>query len=279
MRASGGQNFRKGLGQNFRNRHLPQSPSAVAFRSRLPQSPSAVAFRSRLPHAESRSGLRIAVALADNIGLRFFFTFPLTRFRKPLRGTSLTFPKVRACGTQRRHERRHRVGPLRAAVRRVARGTGDPRRSRNACLYCPHGTRSLADIVLRRRAAPSPLGSARSVPSRRGRPRRSHWRGRQAPALRPRRLALDVRVLHRGPSPVRGRGLPPDRRRARLARASPPPRHAGRRPTAPDGHREAGAAPDPGEPRCPREARRPPVEAGDRGARGGDLRPARMLRP
>ena len=156
----------------------------------------------------------------------------------------------------------------------MARVTRDPRRSRNACLYCRYGTHSLADVVLRRRAAPSPVGSPRSVPSRRGRPRRSHRRGRLAPALRPRSLALDVRVLHRGPPPLRGRGLPPDRRRPRLARASPPPDHAGRRAAAPDGHREAGAAPDPGEPGGSPEAGRPPVEARDRGARGGAFAPS-----
>ena len=49
--------------------------------------------------------------------------------------------------------------------------------------------------------------------------------------------------------------------------------HAGRRTAAPDSHREACAAPDPGEPgECPEEGR-PPVEAGDRGARGGAFAP------
>ena len=131
------------------------------------------------------------------------------------------------------------------------------------------------DVVLRRRSPPSPVGSPRSVPSRRGRPRRSHRRGRQAPALRPRSLALDVRLLHRGPPPLRGRGLPPHRRRPRRARASPPADPARRRAAAPDGHREAGPAPDPGEPGGHPRARRPPVEARDRGARGGACAPSR----
>ena len=81
-------------------------------------------------------------------------------------------------------------------------------------------------------------------------------------------------VLHRGPPPLRGRGLPPHRGRPRRARASPPPDPARRREAAPDGHREAGAAPDPGEPGGHPEPGRPPVEARDRGARGGALAPS-----
>jgi hypothetical protein len=74
---------------------------------------------------------------------------------------------------------------------------------------------------------------------------------------------------------LRGRGLPPHRRRPRRARAPPPPDPPRRRKAAPDGHREAGPAPDPGEPGGRPRARRPPVEARDRGARGGACAPSR----
>ena len=78
--------------------------------------------------------------------------------------------------------------------------TGDPGRWQNACLYCRHATHSLADVVLRRGAPPSPVGSPRSVPSRRGRPRRSPRRGRPrrlyAREASPSMFAYCTEVLH-----------------------------------------------------------------------------------
>ena len=176
---------------------------------------------------------------------------------------------------------RHAERPRASPPAWLSSGEGPPRSAHHTR---PREVAKAAYIVLMERAhsltsfsttiCPSPVGSPRSVPSRRGRPRRSHRRGRQAPALRPRSLALDVRVLHGGPPPLRGRGLPPHRRRPCLARASPPPDHARRREAAPDSDREAGPAPDPGELGGPPEPGRPPVEARDRGTGGGAFAPS-----
>ena len=62
---------------------------------------------------------------------------------------------------------------------RFERGIQEPGLARAPRLIPTNGTHSLADVVLRRRSPSSLVGSPRPVPSRRGRPRRSHRRGRQ----------------------------------------------------------------------------------------------------
>ena len=69
---------------------------------------------------------------------------------------------------------------------------------------------------------------------------------------------FDVRLLHGGPSPVRGRGLPADHGGPRVPGASRPPGHAGGRPPSPDRHRQAGPASHSGECRRPSCAK-PPI--------------------
>ena len=122
------------------------------------------------------------------------------------------------------------------------------RRSKNRCLYCPYGRHALPRARPRRRAAPASRRAAPAVAARRGRSRRPHRRGGRAPALCPRGLTLDVRLLHRGSPPLGGRGLPPHRRGARLAGAPGAAHDAGQRATAPHRRREAGPSPDAGEP-------------------------------
>lgn len=64
-----------------------------------------------------------------------------------------------------------------------------------------------------------------------------------------------------------GGGLPAHRRRARVPGASGAPGHAGRRPAASHGDRQARPSPDPGEPGPPARTGGPQVQARDRRAR------------
>ena len=131
-------------------------------------------------------------------------------------------------------------------------------------------------------STPSPRGAAAParragfpVPPRGGRPRLARRRGRRAEAIRPRGLLLDVRLLHRGPPPLRGRGLPAHQGRPRGARASAAADDARRRPPAPERHREARTGPHPTEPRRPPRAGHAPIQASDSGARRRAVAPAR----
>ena len=200
--------------------------------------------------------------------------FPLDSFR---RGSPETCrrPAERALEPSARQETRIRLRrPKR--VSRPWRPAAHPRGLEKRCLYCGHGTHALSRVAPRRRAAPRLAEHPGAVAARRGRSRRPHRRGRRAPALCPRGLALHVRLLHRAcstsprPRPTCASRPPAASRKhpvllAMLRRRAPPPHR----------HREAGPAPDPGEPETAPGAGGPPVEAPDRGARRRVGAPAR----
>ena len=161
---------------------------------------------------------------ANQYRLHFLCILPLTTFESGFARRPQTSRRACASIAAGAPGDAHSPPTPRNASRAVAPRTLDPRPSKSRCLYCAYGTHALPRATHRRRAPPPPRRHPAPVATQRSRPRRPHRRSRRAPALRPRGLALHVRLLHRAAPPLRRRGLPAHRRRPGLARAPDPPR-------------------------------------------------------